>query len=291
MRRLVLTLLLSPPVQAAEPAFGPPRAVELPGYDADVMEPFVSKDGRWLFFNDSNAPGHDTDIFFAERVAPERLVYKGRLPGANSPKLDGIPSMDEAGWFYLTSGRSYDKDRVSIYRGRFRDGALGEVEPVPGLSLDRRGWINMGAQVDAGGDTLLFADTRFGLLGLFGIPAWSDLALARREGKGFVRDPDSARILARLNTHELEYGGVMSVDGLEVFFTRTRVPFLLVFGKVRFQIMRATRSDPRAPFGEPTALLSGREPVEGPTLTRDGRWLYFHKKVGDRHRLFVMERD
>lgn len=42
--------------------------VAIAGYDGIAMEPFVSRDGRFLLFNNSNDPGTDTDLHFARRV-------------------------------------------------------------------------------------------------------------------------------------------------------------------------------------------------------------------------------
>lgn len=50
-------------------AFANPQPVALLGYDGDAMEPFLSRDGRYLLFNNRNDPSVNTNLHFAERVA------------------------------------------------------------------------------------------------------------------------------------------------------------------------------------------------------------------------------
>ena len=40
---------------------GNPVRVTIRGYHGDAMEPFVSPDGKYLFFNSRNDPGTDTE--------------------------------------------------------------------------------------------------------------------------------------------------------------------------------------------------------------------------------------
>jgi hypothetical protein len=49
-------------------AFGKPERVAIRGYDGDAMEPYVTKDGRYLLFNNRNDPRIDTNLHFARRV-------------------------------------------------------------------------------------------------------------------------------------------------------------------------------------------------------------------------------
>jgi hypothetical protein len=43
--------------------------VRISGYAGSAMEPFLSPDGRYLFFNNENDPNVDTNLYFAERTA------------------------------------------------------------------------------------------------------------------------------------------------------------------------------------------------------------------------------
>jgi len=81
---------------AAPSNFGTPVPVTNEGYHGDAMEPFVSTDGKYLFFNNRNDPATSTDLYFARRVNDTTFAFAGALAGANSPELDAVASMDRA---------------------------------------------------------------------------------------------------------------------------------------------------------------------------------------------------
>ena len=103
--------------------FGAEQRVAIRGYAGDAMEPFITRDGRYLFFNNRNDPRIDTNLHYAERVDDLTFDYRGELQGANSPVLDAVPSMDRDGNLYFISTRSYAQTLSTLYRGRFRAGA------------------------------------------------------------------------------------------------------------------------------------------------------------------------
>ena len=83
-----------------------PEPVVISGYEGSAMEPFISPDGHYLFFNNENDPNVNTNLHFADRLGKLSFRYLGELPGVNSPVLDAAPSMDAAGHFYYAkSGR------------------------------------------------------------------------------------------------------------------------------------------------------------------------------------------
>src|SRR5262249_254237 len=51
-----------------------PQLVEIAGYAQDAMEPCISLDGKYLFFNNSNERP-DTTIFCARRVSKNQFQY------------------------------------------------------------------------------------------------------------------------------------------------------------------------------------------------------------------------
>lgn len=265
----------------AEPG---PRIVEIEGYAGAAMEPFVSADGRWLLFNDDKNPGTDKDLHAAERSGPDRFRYLGPLAGANSKGVDGVPSLDSAGGLYFVSTRSYDKDRVSLYRAPFKDGRAGTPEQVPGISLGKGGWINMDAEITADGSLLYYTQTQFKLFRP--VPARSDILIARREGGGFVPLEDSARLFQNVNSEHLEFAPSVSKDGLELFFTR-----LSRRGRrLRFELLLSTRAGAALPFGPPRVLAASDDVLEGPCLSGDDRRLYYHQRIDGRFRILVRER-
>jgi hypothetical protein len=51
-------------------SFKAPQIVTIRGYQDDAMEPFLSRDGKILFFNNLNEPSVNTDIHYAVRIDP-----------------------------------------------------------------------------------------------------------------------------------------------------------------------------------------------------------------------------
>ena len=256
-------------------AFGEPQLVAIRGYQGDAMEPFITKDGRYLLFNNRNDPKIDTKLLFAERVDDLTFDYRGELEGANTSALEGVPSVDRHGNLFFVSTRSYAETLSTIYRGRFGQGRVSGIELVAGISLRQRGMVTFDAEVSADGSTLFVADGRFA-----GghVPETADIDIAVRDGAGFRRLPGARDLLRNVNTAALEYAPAVSGDLLELFFTRlegsARSP--------RTAILRAVRPDAGAPFGAPQRLASITGFVEAPALSGDGRSLYFHRLDGGR---------
>ncbi|MBI3550909.1 MAG: PD40 domain-containing protein [Elusimicrobia bacterium] len=249
-----------------------PEPVEIAGYDGVAMEPFLSPDGRFLFFNNSNEPKVDTNLHFAERTGPLSFKYLGELPGANSKELDAVPSMDAAGHFFFTSAREYLRTLKSTFTGDFDGKRVAGVRPAPGEIWPRRlGAINMDVGVSPDGGTLYISRAVF-LPPLPLPPIGSDLLVARLKDGAWKVAPDSAVIMKNVNTRALEYAPAISPDGLELYFTRASIP-----GGMR--IMVATRPAQGLPFGEPRVLRALTGFVEAPTVSTDLRELFFHKKV------------
>jgi len=282
MNKILVAILLAVAVlPAAADEFAKPRPVLILGYNGTAMEPSISKDGNVLFFNNSNAPGGWTDIYYARRVRDGVFLFSGRLDGANAPypSLDGVPSMDAFGVFYFISTRSYDATLQTLHAGIFTGSGLSGVTLVPGdVARGEAGWLTMDAEISADGQSLYFADAFFAG---GSVPSMSDLALAARAGEGsFLRVTNSAVILQNINTSDLEYAPSISGDGLELFFTRYS------FSTGKFAILRARRASTADPFGTPETLTSIKGFVEAPSLSADGRTLYFHKKVGGKYVIF-----
>src|SRR3954470_17511198 len=59
-----------------------PLPVEIAGYTGSAMEPFISLDGNFLFFNsDADSPTKNRLLHFARRTGPLSFRYLGELPG------------------------------------------------------------------------------------------------------------------------------------------------------------------------------------------------------------------
>jgi len=255
------------------------RQVAISGYSGSAMEPYISCDGRHLFFNNRNDPAEQTDIFFAETAVDGAFRFLGPVPGVNAPPpaLDGVPSLDVRGQLFFVSTRSYDTTLSTLYTGELRDGRVDAVRLVPGnVSLRQRGWLTMDAEISRDGNLLYFANARF--TGAT-VPEEADLAVARRDGDSFTITDDSRSVFANLNSRALEYAPATSADGLELFFTRLE-------GSAPV-ILRSTRASASAAFGSPQPLAGISGFVEAPTLSCDGRSLYYHRLEG---REFVVMR-
>ena len=281
VRWIILLALIFTNASAAE--FVGVRQVEIIGYSGEAMEPFVSRDGRYLLFNDSNEPGKNTDLHWAERITSLVFRYGGRIEGANSAALDGVPSLDNQGNLYFVSLRSYRQTLGSIYRSQFRDGHAAKPELVQGLSLGKPGQINFDIEISADGATLYGVDGAFS-----GGPApnRAQLFVAHRVGNRFERAANSNEIMAQVNREALQYAPAISSDGLDLYFTRAT-------GSLwwrRLTIEHARRDSVLKPFGRSETLRSVVGVVEAPSLSNDGRELYFHNRTPDGFRVFQVSK-
>lgn len=260
--------------------FGPPQPVAILGYDDDVMEPFLSRDGATMFFNNRNDPAEQTDLHWATRVDDLTFQYRGRIDSANSSALDGVPTMSADGRFCFISPRAYAETLATVHCGDWRgdrvDGVTLQADASP--RIPRR--VVFDVELAASGEFAVIVD---GLFSGGPLPASADLRLARWRDGALHIDPSADSRFAALNTQALEYGAGLSPDGLVMAFTRTegRPPF------VRSGIWIADRPNAGAPFNPPSRVTSLEGFVEAPTFSPDGQSLYVHHRVGQR---FVLER-
>lgn len=260
--------------------FSNPQRVTIQGYSGDAMEPFISRDGKYLFFNNSNDPAVDTNLYWAERIDDLTFQYQGEIGGVNTTALEGVASMDRNGVFYFVSTRSYDQNASTIYRGCFDNGTVTGVELAPGISTATPGIVNFDAEISPDGQTLYFVESRFSASGQ---PQTADILIATWNGSAFVRDGNSATIMKEVNTTKnLEYAPAISSSGLELFFTRLDGSSPALYA--------ATRTDASSPFGVPRKITAAIGFVEGPTLSPDEKSLYYHKREGDRFVIYRVTR-
>jgi hypothetical protein len=263
-----------------------PQPVKITGYEGSAMEPFISPDGQFLFFNNENDPKVDTNLHFARRTGPNSFRYLGELPGANSSSLDAVPSMDAAGNFYFTTQREYDRTMNSIYTGKFDGRAVRNVRPVAGsISPTTPFNVNMDASISPDGRTLYIS--RAMIVPGAPAPRKSELRVARMNKGAFAITSDSEQIMKNINTGPLAYAPAISANGLELYFTRasqSEAGSAATSAKVR--IMVARRSSQSDPFGEPEMLSELKGFVEAPSISTDSSELFFHRKAGDRYLIY-----
>ena len=267
--------------------YSDPQSVTIAGYEGDAMEPFISPDGNYLFFNNSNASGVDTNLYWAERNGPLSFRSLGELPGVNSPFLDAVPSLDTAGHFYFTTLREFDRTRASVYVGDFDSRGVHNVHPVPGhINPIALRTVNMDTGISPDGQTLYIS--RAVIVPGAPAPASSILTIARLHNGGFELDPKADAILKNVNTGALAYAPCISANGLDLFFTRAsrRVN---TAGELEptVRVLVATRPTTDVSFGTPMVLSSLTGFVEAPSVSLDEKELFFHKRVGNR---YIIER-
>lgn len=274
-------LPVSPAPEKESDLYVRPEPVAISGYGGSAMEPFLSPDGRCLFFNNENDPKVDTNLHFAERTGRLTFRYLGELPGANSLALDAVPSIDTAGHFYFTTLREYDRTLNSIYTGDFDGHQVSNVHPVLGdISPKTPGTVNMDAGISPDGQTLYIS--RAVIFPGAPAPAKSELLVARLKAGTFAIDPDSAAIMRNINTGALQYAPAISADGRELFFTRA--------SQSGIRLMVATRTSADAAFDQPRVLKALSGFVEAPTISLDGKEMFYHKKVGEKFAIYRAER-
>jgi hypothetical protein len=259
--------------------FANPEPVAIVGYRGHAMEPFISRDGRYLLFNNLNQPSENTDLHWAERTTPLSFRYGGKIEGVNTGALEGVPTLDRNGMLYFVSTRSYEKTLSTIYRAKFEAGRATAVELVEGVSLKKPGIVNFDVEISPDGQFLYGVD---GDLTGGPVPKTADLFVAKRVGDRFERLPNTAAIMANINTTALEYAAAISPDGLELFFTRLTGNLL----SCRLTIEHAARKSADEPFGPSRTIHAITGFVEAPTVTGDGKALYYHAKIDGIHRIY-----
>src|SRR5437764_1438319 len=118
------------------------------------------------------------------------------------------------------------------------------------------------------------------------VPKSADIAIAVRDGSGFRRHPASAAFLRNVNTPALEYAPAISADLLELFFTRAAS----LSGAAQPAIYRSSRRSRDEPFGVPQRIAAITGFVEAPTLSGDGRSLYYHRLEDNRFVIYRVSR-
>ncbi len=291
----------TPPGPAPEQPnpFRDPQPVEIIGYSGNAKEPFISRDGRYLFWNSdgSDDPETNGDLYYAEGNDGGGFESLGEVQGVNTPFLDAVPSMDRDGNFYFISTRDYrpfDGEYMTVYRGVFADGTVSDVSRVRGnldVEFETPGWLFMGAEISFDGDTLFYSKAFFSLVpGDTGLKK-ADIGFAHRVADDFMVPDNESKILRNINTRQhLEFAPSLSNDLLELFFTRLTVLRDGRYGQ--FQMYRASRSHVHDPFGVPELIdVISEGFVEAPSISGDGQTLYYHRHDGQRFSIFKVTRD
>ncbi|MGR6430484.1 hypothetical protein ACU5AY_06140 [Rhizobium sp. PAMB 3174] len=266
--------------------FEEPEPVVISGYSGQAMQPFISRDGKYLFFNDRNRPGDGTDIYLATKVDDTHFTFVSALKGINSDAVDDSASMDKDGNIYFISPRDYQRSEDTLWQGKFADEAVTDVTHVEGNAQKRRPqWINIDDEISADGETLYFVENHLSLIDRK--LESSEILLAYRQSDGSFKRPKRVEdIFKNVNTGRLEYAPSTSKDELTLYFTRADRKARETGIGQEFAIYVATRASKSERFGEPERISAIEGYVEAPSVAPDGCALYFHKQVAGVFRIF-----
>jgi len=267
------------------------------GTSISTEEPFLSRYGRFLFFN-TGKKENNKDLHFAELIQSQ-WFYRGQIgPNLNTKKeVEGNPSMDSKyNFFYIDSNvdRMVRTASFAFKTGELR--ALKVFEGVPKREVKlfaQKFHGNMGVEVSADGNIVFFSRATWNMRGFsLGKLAGSDILFVRKRKDAYVFDKTEAkRVMQNVNTLDLEYAASISSDGLELFFTRLNIADYKK-GNIRSRIMRSTRTSLSEPFSKPKMIdaIGDSDFVEGPAISGDAKELYYHKHDGKKFRLYKVTR-
>ncbi|NPA44290.1 MAG: hypothetical protein GXO49_02030 [Chlorobi bacterium] len=252
------------------------KKVTILNYNSDAMEPFISKNDNYLFFN--NLEGDSSkDLYYAEKINDTTFYFKGKIEGVNTTYVDANPTMDTANNFYFISTRDLDSSNKTLFYGNFNNGEVTELSKIEGtINIETPYWINMGVEISKDGSLLLVSNAKFNIGDNF--PNEGNIRFAVKEGNYFNIPDNEEDILQNINTtNAIEYAGEISADMLELFYSQVTLSDPPVF-----KLFYAKRDNKFSVFNKPIQIT---EPfndninafVEAPTISNDGKRLYYHK--------------
>ncbi len=269
--------------------FANEKKITIIGYNSDAMEPFISKDDKYLFFN--NLKGATSkDIFYAQKINDTTFQFKGQILGVNTQYVDANPTMDKNNNFYFISTRNLENDNKTIYTGLFKNGTVSNIHQVNGtINIPTLYWINMGVEISANGNMMFVSNAKFS--GGANFPNKGNIRFAIKKGDDFDIPDNESYILSNINsTDRIQYAGEVSENGLEIFYSQVKLSKPAVY-----ELLYAKRSSIKDRFGKPIPIT---EPfrknkyavVEAPTLSADGKRLYYHKMQNGVYSIFMLYR-
>lgn len=277
------------------PSFNSEIDVTINGLSFDAMEPFISPNGNYLFFNSLN-DGINTKLYYATRINDSTFNYAGEIIGTNqitTPHLDAVADMDSNGDFYWTSTRNYPNELNNLFHGTFSAGNVIDIERVQGdFNMNIPGWLVMDHGISLDGQFLYFNNARFDETNCLG-PCETTLGIAKKNNDlTFSTIQNSALILQNINdSNYIYYAPCISSDNLELYFTRYLKGQITL--STVFEICVAVRSNPTSKFSVPKVLFSETTSslIEAPTLTVNKNIIYYHRKTSDSHKIIMRYRN
>jgi hypothetical protein len=266
------------------------QKVTITGYTSDAMEPFITKNGNFLFFNNHQG-ANGKELYYAERINDTTFIFKGEIQGVNSAAVNGNPTMDEYNNLYFISTRNIDTSIKTIYSGIFNNGILTGLHEISGtINITTPYWINMGVEVSKNGNTLFTSNAKFNVGENF--PHKGNIRFAVKNGNEFNIPDNETEILKNINTETaIEYAGELSANELELFYLQ-----VVLSNPPIFKLYYAKREQIDEKFGKPISITDPFKDnlnafVEGPSLSNDGKRLYYHKLENDVFSIFMLSRE
>ncbi|WP_445716892.1 hypothetical protein [Flavobacterium sp.] len=276
------------------PSFGSEIDVNIVGLTFDAMEPFISPDGNYLFFNNIN-DGVNTKLYYATKLNSTTFTFVGELTGTNqiaTPHLDAVADLDSNGNFYWTSTRNYPTELDNLFHGTFNSGIVTNIDRVHGdFNMNIAGWLIMDHGISLDGEYLYFNNARFDSQNCQG-PCETNIGVAKKvNSTTFNKLPNSESILQNINNvNYIYYAPSISSDNLELYYTR----YLKgeITANTVFEICVAVRNNTLDSFSDPKVLFSETisNLIEAPTLTVDKKVIYYHKKTANSHKIVMRNR-
>lgn len=274
------------------PTFGNEKEVTITGLTFDAMEPSISSDGNFLFFNSLNN-GTTTSLYYATKVNDTTFTYAGALTGANqtiTPRLDAVASTDSANNFYWVSTRDFPTQFDNFHHGKFNGTDVVNIGRIHGnFYIYTLGWLIMDAAINYKGDMLYYCNAYFNpsYTGCAGIPCQAKLGIAHKLNDTiFSKLSNSDGILNNVNdTNYLVYAPTVTTNELELYFTR-----ILRSNPTISEICVSVRTSITDSFSVPQIIYSSTLIPEAATLTTDRLKMYYHKFSSSLHKIFLRYR-
>lgn len=251
------------------------------------MEPFISRDGQWLFWNSQNT-GTNTSLFYGKIINSTFIEYMGGIKGqANRPPphLDAVASMDNQNNFYWVSTRDFPDNWENLQTGIWSGsaGAIPNASHVHGdIYIRELVWIIMDAEVNRNGKLLFYTHAQFAIPP-GPAPIFTNMSFATRQPDGsWKKHPNAEYIMKEINNavdpKAPRYAAsTLGDEGLELYFT-------LIVGEPMVSSLFYTKRDSTDSAFQKPVLVYPREEDKGgfvlpeaPTLSDDGKTLMFHR--------------
>lgn len=261
------------------PSFGPEIKVTINGLTFDAMEPFISSDETTLFFNSINSGGN-TNLYYATRINDSTFNYIGLVNGTYDPSpshLDAVASLDSLNKFFWVSLRGYPSSFDNLHQGVYTAGNVNSIHRIHGsIYVYSPGWLIMDAAIDHSGNNLYYCNAYFNSCS-FGMPCEAKLGIGQKVNDStYSKLSNSDALLSAINdTNYIVYAPQVSIDGLELYFTR------ILKTTVNSEICVSVRNTTSDTFSIPQVIHSNLGFVpEAATISSNKQKIYYHQKDG-----------